>query len=299
MNKQIVVMGPTASGKTTIAVELARHLDGQILSADSRQLYMGGDLASGKDLADYEGVDYHLIDCVDINTEYSVFNYQQDALRVRDRLQKQGVPVIIAGGTQFYIEALLARHKMIEVPHDPSFNDRFAGQSLEAIVEQLLASGGATHNVTDTQDRSRALRALEISLASQQIEPVPIKQVDTLICANIPSSELRRQLITQRLDQRLGQGMVDEIAQLRAGGVSNKRLDMLGLEYRYIGRYLEGDLTLEAMKEQLSQQICRFAKQQAKGVRRLIKKGWPVMLKEEGETVAQFVERVLQEYEKR
>ncbi len=293
MSKQIVVMGPTASGKTRIAVQLAKALDSEIISADSRQLYVGGDLASGKDLAEYQGVSYHMIDVCPMQKEYSVFDFQRAALKIRDALVQQGRVPVISGGTQFYIESLLARHYMVEVPKDERFHKEQDQRCLQDIVVDLESLNGALHNTTDTLDKSRAIRSLEIALYSAKVEPEPISQVTTLIAANVLPVSERLVLIKQRLKERVSQGMIEEVESLIHSGVHPDRLEQLGLEYRYVNRLLAKEISEQTMLDELAREIHRFAKQQVKGLRRLERKGYSVEYKKGDETIDQFVARLL------
>jgi len=289
---QFVVTGPTASGKTSMAIALAQKVGGEIISADSRQVYQGGDLASGKDLEDYGSTPYHLIDVVPMVEEYSVFDYQSAAIAVRDRLISESKTPIVCGGTLFYIEAYLASEMMIPVPIDYVFRDRVARMELDAIVSELKSYGGATHNTTDTLDRDRAIRALEIAIATHDVPAVKLYQPSTIIAVLDPPREVLRANIQLRLDQRLACGLVEEIESLLSSGVTPKKLELMGLEYRYVARYVAGEVGFDEMKATLAQQIMRYAKQQAKGVRRLERKGWSLERQHPSESTQEFVQRL-------
>jgi len=290
--RQLIITGPTASGKTGLAIAVAAKIGGQIISADSRQVYQGGDLASGKDIADYGNIRYHLISSVPMGTEYSVFDYQRQAIKIRDQLLDAGITPIVCGGTLFYIEAYLGQYLMLPVPVDSVLRARCSTLSLDEIVSELKSYGGATHNTTDTLDRGRAIRALEIAIASSRDEPESLSQPDTIVAVLDPDLGLLRRNIGARLEQRLNDGLVNEIDALLRSGVSQQRLELMGLEYRYITRHLLGELGYDEMKAVLTQQIVRYAKQQRKSIRRLERKGWALVRQHPKESRDEFADRL-------
>jgi len=274
----LVVLGPTASGKTRLGVELARAFNGEIVSADSRQAYRGLDLGSGKDLAEYTAggapVPYHLIDIVELDVEFSVFDFQHrcfdaiEAIAARNRL-----PVLV-GGTGLYLEAVLSRYRMVEAPPNAALRAELAGASHAALIARLLHVKPDQHNTTDLVERHRILRAIEIAEYARDHEPEPAPDLRPLILGTRWPREELRQRIYRRLVERLDQGMIDEVAALHASGVPWPRLKLLGLEYRHIARFLEGEIADKgALVDGLAIAIGQFAKKQETWFRRMERRG--------------------------
>jgi len=274
----LVVLGATASGKTRLAVELAREYGGEILSADSRQVYRGLDIGSGKDLAAYsEGgppVPYHLIDIVGLDREFSVFEFQQRFYEAFESVCARGVMPVVAGGTGMYLEAALRAYRMVEVPEDPALRAELDSMPDAALTERLRAARGALHNVTDTEDRARLIRAIEIAEYSAAHEPPPAPDIRPFILGTVWERDVLRQRIRQRLRERFNAGMIAEVKGLHAQGVPWERLERLGLEYRYIAEYLQGRIpSYMELEQQLWTAICQFAKRQETWFRRMERNG--------------------------
>lgn len=277
MSKQpdlLVILGPTASGKTTLGVELARRLDGEILSADSRQVFRGMDLGTGKDLEEYGEVPYHLIDLQDAGTEFSVFDFQQTCYKgIVDIRLRSRFPLLV-GGTALYLQSVLQDYCLVPVAENPELRAELAPLPLEELQQRLLRLKPAQHNSTDLKLRERLVRAIEIAEGERQLPPPPpAPPIHPLVLGIHFDPETLRQRIRLRLQQRIDAGMIDEARRLKSQGVSGARLDYYGLEYRFLNRYLKGELSLEEMTTQLSHSIARFAKQQRSWFRRMEREG--------------------------
>ena len=283
MDKQelITIIGPTASGKTSLAAALAARLDTEIISGDSRQVYWGMDIGTGKDLADYvvEGqqIPYHLIDIRDAGEKYNVFEYQHDFHRAFAEIRAKGKLPILCGGTGMYIEAVLKGYKLLDVPQNPELRESLKGKSL-AELEQLLASYKKLHNKTDVDSAQRAIRAIEIeeyyrTESPEQNEYAPIRSL--IIGVNI-DRELRRERISRRLRARLDEGMVDEVRRILASGVKPEDLIYYGLEYKYLTLYVTGVLSYVEMVSQLEIAIHQFAKRQMTWFRGMERRGFTI-----------------------
>lgn len=283
MDKQelITIIGPTASGKTSLAAALAARLDTEIISGDSRQVYRGMDIGTGKDLADYvvEGqqIPYHLIDIRDAGEKYNVFEYQHDFHRAFAEIRAKGKLPILCGGTGMYIEAVLKGYKLLDVPQNPELRESLKGKSL-AELEQLLASYKKLHNKTDVDSAQRAIRAIEIeeyyrTESPEQNEYAPIRSL--IIGVNI-DRELRREKISRRLRARLDEGMVDEVRRILASGVKPEDLIYYGLEYKYLTLYVTGVLSYVEMVSQLEIAIHQFAKRQMTWFRGMERRGFTI-----------------------
>lgn len=283
MDKQelITIIGPTASGKTSLAAALAARLDTEIISGDSRQVYRGMDIGTGKDLADYvvEGqqIPYHLIDIRDAGEKYNVFEYQHDFHRAFAEIRAKGKLPILCGGTGMYIEAVLKGYKLLDVPQNPKLRESLKGKSL-AELEQLLASYKKLHNKTDVDSAQRAIRAIEIeeyyrTESPEQNEYAPIRSL--IIGVNI-DRELRREKISRRLRARLDEGMVDEVRRILACGVKPEDLIYYGLEYKYLTLYVTGVLSYVEMVSQLEIAIHQFAKRQMTWFRGMERRGFTI-----------------------
>lgn len=277
----ITILGPTASGKTPLAAALASRLDSEIISADSRQVYCGMDLGTGKDLADYtvagKTIPYHLIDIVDPGYKYNVFEYQRDFLQAYQSVRERGKLPILCGGTGLYLEAVLKGYRLIPVPENPELRNRLSDKSLDELT-RILSSYKKLHNSTDVDTVKRAIRAIEIEeyYLTQDVEERSFPTINSLIIGVDIDRELRREKITRRLKQRLDEGMVDEVRQLIAGGVSPDDLIYYGLEYKYLTLYAIGELTFEEMFHQLEIAIHQFAKRQMTWFRGMERRGFTI-----------------------
>lgn len=274
----LVVLGATASGKTRLGVRLAAELDGEVISADSRQVYRGLDLGAGKDLDDYEvggrRIPCHLIDVVDLGQEFSVFDYQKRFYQVFEELTGRGVLPVVVGGTGLYLEAVLKGYRMAAVPEDPDLRAELAGMPHEALVARLIAAKGKLHNTTDLTERDRLIRAIEIVEYSKGHEPAPAPAMNPLILGTKWDRAQLRQRIRERLEQRLEAGMIEEVQDLHDHGVPWKRLERLGLEYRFIAEFLQGKIQYRNdLFQKLYSAICHFAKRQDTWFRRMERNG--------------------------
>lgn len=274
----ITILGPTASGKTVLAAALAAQLHTEIISADSRQIYRGMDIGTGKDLADYivngQSIPYHLIDICEPGYKYNVFQYQHDFFRVFRDIESRGKLPILCGGTGMYIEAVLKGYKLLDVPQNPTLRQSLQGKSL-AELEQILASYKVLHNKTDVDSAQRAIRAIEIEEYYRTEAPGrnEYEPINSLIIGVDIDRDTRRAKISQRLRARLAEGMVDEVHQLIDQGVKPDDLIYYGLEYKFVTQYVIGQLTYEEMVTQLEIAIHQFAKRQMTWFRGMERRG--------------------------
>ena len=278
MYELITVLGPTACGKTTFAVALADRLDTEIISADSRQVYRKMDIGTGKDINEYtingKQIPYHLIDIREPGEKYSVFEYQHDFFAVFNRLRTTGKTPILCGGTGMYIEAALKAYKLLDVPPNPELRQSLQDKTLPEL-EKILASYKNLHNKTDVDSAQRAIRAIEIEAFYQQQAPGTneYKPINSLIIGIDVEREERRKRITQRLYQRLENGMVEEVRALLDSGIPPDDLIYYGLEYKYLTLYLIGKLNYDEMVHQLEIAIHQFAKRQMTWFRGMERRG--------------------------
>ena len=300
MNKYelITILGPTASGKTALAAALAARLDTEIISADSRQLYRGMDIGTGKDLADYvvdgKSIPYHLIDICDPGYKYNVFEYQHDFFRVFTSLRERGLVPILCGGTGLYIEAVLKGYKLLDVPPNPALRERLREKSLPEL-EILLASYKVLHNKTDVDSVQRAIRAIEIE-EFYRTEAPDVREyapLNSLLVGVAIDRELRREKISKRLRARLDEGMVDEVRRILSNGVAPEDLIYYGLEYKFLTLYIIGKLTYEEMVSQLEIAIHQFAKRQMTWFRGMERRGCTIHWLDATLPMADKVEQIL------
>lgn len=283
MNQLITILGPTACGKTSLAAALAYEMHAEIISADSRQVYRGMDIGTGKDLGDYvvrgRQIPYHLIDIAEPGTKYNLFCYQQDFSEALADITGRGIRPILCGGTGLYIEAVLKGYALSTVPQNPDLRQTLQNESLEQLTERLVElkrrNGSVMHNTTDVDSCQRAIRAIEIETynlehAAERREMTPVDSV--IIGLDIPR-EVRREKITARLRQRLAEGMVDEIRMLLDRGIPADDIIYYGLEYKYVTEYAIGRLTYEEMFRQLEIAIHQFAKRQMTWFRGMERRG--------------------------
>ena len=274
----IVILGPTAVGKTQLAVQLATELEGEIISADSRQVYCEMDLGTGKDLKEYlvngKQVPYHLIDIKQAGEAYSVFDFQQDFYKAYESIIGKSKTAILCGGTGLYIEAALAKEKMQEVPKNTLLRKELETLSQEELNARLIDLTQSIHNSTDLTNRERTIRAIEIVLYTSQhteVQLSPVKEFK-LIGLRMEREKLRKR-IGERLKVRLQNGMIEEVQQLLSRGVTHEQLSYYGLEYRFLSSYIQGHVGYDEMFEGLVQAIRRFAKKQMTWYRRMEKHG--------------------------
>ncbi len=265
--KMITVLGPTASGKTTFAAHLALCVDGEIISADSRQIYRGMDLGTGKDLEDYtidgRQVPYHLIDIRPAGDKYTLFDYHRDFHKAYDDVRNRDKTPILCGGTGLYLESVLKGYQLPDVPKNEELRNQLAEKPLEELA-QILASYGDLHNTTDTQNAKRTIRAIEIAdfKSKQPAGQLEYPPIDSVILGIDINREARRAKITSRLKKRLEEGMVLEVETLLGQGVSPEDLIYYGLEYKFVTQYVIGEITYEEMATRLEIAIHQFAKRQ-------------------------------------
>lgn len=279
----MVILGPTATGKTAVATRVAARLGGEILSGDSRQIYCGMDIGTGKDLNEYvvdgEKVPYHLIDIAPAGFKYNLYMYQRDFnIAYRDIMSRGKLPVL-CGGTGLYIEAVLGGYQLLEVPQNPELRERLECKSREELERILLSyKDYKPHNVTDFCNTRRAIRAIEIAdyYANNDIKGIDVPEIDPLIFGIDISRELRRERITARLKARLDEGMVDEIRGLIDSGVDPDDLVYYGLEYKYVTKYVIGELNFDEMQRLLGISIHQFAKRQMTWFRGMERRGYNI-----------------------
>ena len=270
----IAVIGPTASGKTRYAVELARQLDGEILSADSRQVYRGMDIGTGKDLADYGEVPYHLIDIVPAGEKYNIYRYQHDFEAAYRDILARGKRPILCGGSGLYVEAATCGYYLPDVPANQELRDELDKLSTEELIDRYEALR-KPHNTTDYDTRQRLIRALEIAIWEENhpVTHTSFLPKHTKYLGISVSREERNARIDRRLTQRLNEGMIDEVRGLLDSGIKPEDLLYYGLEYKFVTLYLIGELTREEMEERLRTAIHQFAKRQMTWFRGMERRG--------------------------
>ena len=278
----IAIIGPTASGKTSLASRLALQIDAEIISGDSRQVYRRMDLGTGKDLCDYnvdgKQIPYHLIDIVEPGTKYDLFQFQEDFLKAYNDIKSRGKKIILCGGSGLYVESILRAYNLSPVPQNPELRQSLASKSLDELADILKSYPVFIHNTTDFDTTARAIRAIEIA-DYQQNHPAPNRDFPSInsltIGINI-SRETRRQRISQRLNQRLEDGMINEVKGLLNEGISPEQLIYYGLEYKFLTQHVIGELSFSEMKERLEIAIHQFAKRQMTWFRGMEKRGIPI-----------------------
>lgn len=280
-NKLLVITGPTATGKTRLAALVADKMNGEIISADSRQVYKGMDIGSGKDYEDYlvdgKEIPFHLVDILEAGEEYNVFEFQKDFSKVFKEISSKGKLPILCGGTGMYIESVLAAYKFSEVPPNEELRDFLKDKTDEELRSQLLLIK-PLHNTTDLIERERTIRALEIHhFEINQQNYVDIPDLSYKIFAIRFDREIIRNRITQRLQSRLQSGLIEEIESLLNSGLTIDQLKFYGLEYRYIAMYINKEITYFEMFRLLNIAIHQFAKRQMTWFRRMEKKGFDIL----------------------
>ena len=290
MQRIITILGPTASGKTPLAVAVARRVGGEIISADSRQVYRRMDIGTGKDLSEYaigdDHVDYHLIDICEPGTKYNLFQYQQDFLEAYQDIVGRGTTPILCGGTGLYIEAVLKGYQLSAVPQNQALRNELEGKSLAELTQMLVElkrhNGSVMHNTTDVDTAQRAIRAIEIEMGTPAIGACRERSIappnisDGLIVGLEIDRELRREKITRRLRQRLESGMVEEVQGLLDEGIPAEDLIYYGLEYKFVTEYLIGGLSYDEMFRRLEIAIHQFAKRQMTWFRGMERRGFTI-----------------------
>ena len=279
----IIILGPTAVGKTAIGVAVARAFDGEIISADSRQTYRHLDIGSGKDLADYEAskegpaVPYHLIDITELPAEYNVYNYQQDFYKAFKDITERGKLPVVVGGTGMYIDAIVRDYQLVILPENKKLHEELEATPLEVLAERLLKLQPDLHTKCDLLEKDRVIKALEIIEAKKQgVDSTSIQRPDIrplIIGTTLPRPQLWEN-ISIRLRERLDGGMIEEVQSIHDRGISWERLEKLGLEYRFCSQFLQGKIaSKEDLYEGLFVAIRQFAKRQETWFRMMEKKG--------------------------
>ena len=298
----VVILGPTAVGKTGVGVGVADYYNGHIISADSRQVYKGLDIGSGKDLDEYildkgksteRKIQYHLIDNADVKDEYNVFNYQKDFYKVFTEMQSKNILPVIVGGTGMYLDSIVRGYDLVEVPTNQELRKTLAGKNeieLTQILSELkIKSGSKLHNSTDITERHRLLRAIEIEVFTQEKKSnpelnnyrkseedkmLPRPEIKPIIIGTTFERSILRDNVTKRLKQRLQEGMIEEVKSIHDSGISWERLERLGLEYRFVAEFLQGKiLTEQELFEKLNTAIHQFVKRQETWFRGMERKG--------------------------
>lgn len=278
----IVILGPTATGKTNLAARLAYDLDAEIISADSRQVYRGMDIGTGKDLADFvvngKQIPYHLIDIVDAGTEYNVFEYQKDFLQAYENIVSRNKTAILCGGSGLYIDAVVKGYRFLEVPENTALRNQLEQKSIDEL-NAILLSYKAIHNTTDSIYKKRIIRAIEVAKFQAENEALirDFPKINHVIFGIDFDRETIKKRITKRLKNRLeNEGMIDEVKQLIANGVDPEKLKFYGLEYKLITQYLQNELNYNDMFQKLNTAIHQFAKRQSTWFRKMEKDGFNI-----------------------
>lgn len=274
----LAIVGPTACGKTALAVDAALSFGGEVLSADSRQVYRGMDIGTGKDLAEYvrNGVQVpvHLVDIVDAGEKYNLFEFQRDFLQAYDDVRSRGVLPVLCGGSGMYVESVLRGYRLIPVPENPQLRASLEEKTLEELTA-ILAGYKILHNNTDTDTKKRAIRAIEIEeyYRTCSVEERAFPSIRTLVVGVDVDREVRRNRITARLLQRVDEGLVEEVRGLLAQGVTEEQLIYYGLEYKFVTMYVTGKMSRDEMLKGLEIAIHQFAKRQMTWFRGMERRG--------------------------
>jgi tRNA dimethylallyltransferase len=275
MPELITILGPTATGKTKLATCLAFQINGEIISADSRQVYKGLDIGTGKDLDDYvvEGrqIPYHLINNADVSYEYNLFDFQQDFLRAFYKLKNDKMPILV-GGTGLYLESVLKGYNLKKAPINEELRRELSKETDETLID-LLSSYRPLHNKTDIEERERLIRAIEIAKFEHEHPEVKFPAIDSIIFGVKLDRQAIKDRITLRLQERLKNGMIEEVDSLLHQGTPAQRLFKLGLEYRFIAQYLTNELNYNDMYQKLNSAIHAFAKRQMTWFRKMEREG--------------------------
>ena len=273
----VVILGPTASGKTLLAAKLAYDLHGEIISADSRQVYKNMDIGTGKDLSQYiindRQIPYHLIDIVAPESEFNLFEFQDRFYKIFSELLEKEILPVLVGGTGLYLESVLTGYNMPYAPMNQELRKDLYRKSKDELQKMLLALKPQLHNKTDLEDSERLIRAIEIERARSIKDQPQNPDIDAVIYGIRWERSMLRQRITVRLKERLEQGMIEEVMKLHTAGLTWTKLESFGLEYRFISQYLQRKITFDEMTNKLNTAIHQFAKRQETWFRRMEKKG--------------------------
>lgn len=300
----VIVLGPTAVGKTAIGVALAHHFGGEIISADSRQTYRHLDIGSGKDLCDYvvdgENIPYHLIDIIDLPAEYTVYNYQQDFYKAFKDITSRGKLPVVVGGTGMYLDSIVRDYQLVNLPENPELHAQLEATPLEELADRLIKLQPDLHVMADLQEKDRVIKALEIIAAKEagyDTTSIDRPEIKPLIIGTTLPRPLMWANIQKRLRERLDNGMLEEVQGIHDSGITWERLEKLGLEYRFCSEYLQGKYeTRDAMEEKLFIAIRQFAKRQETWFRMMEKKGvkihWLKAVPDKSERISEAIELV-------
>lgn len=278
----LMVLGPTASGKTALGVQIARALNGEILSVDSRQVYRGLDIGSGKDLSEYttggRTVPYHLIDIAGLEQEFSVYDFQKAFFAALADVTARGAVPVAVGGTGLYLDAVLGGYSFADAPENPELRAELAALDEDALRARLLALRPDTHNTTDLEDRDRLVRAIEVAVAGAaglaEGDALEAPAFNPLVLGVSMDREVLRRRIARRLHERMHAGLIEEVEELYAAGYSWERLERLGLEYRCVSLFIQGRiLSKNDLFQKLNSAICQFARRQETWFRRMERRG--------------------------
>jgi len=275
----IIILGSTATGKTQLAANIANAINGEIISADSRQVFRGMDIGTGKDIADYyidnKLIPYHLIDIAEPGVEYSVFNFQYDFYTAYDNIISRNKQPILCGGTGLYLESIIRSYPFVEVPVNNNLRKTLEIKS-ESELTKILSSFKILHNNTDTEDKNRLIRAIEIetyNANNKELIEASRRKIDCKIFGISFERNIIRERITKRLKQRLEEGMIDEVKALLNKGITHERLQRYGLEYKFVSLYLSEKISYETLFIELNQAIHQFSKRQMTWFRRMERNG--------------------------
>jgi tRNA dimethylallyltransferase len=274
----IVITGPTATGKTRLAALVAARLGSEVISADSRQIYRGMDIGTGKDMSDYfvEGreVKCHMVDIVDAGYRYNVFEYQRDFLKVYESMRSRGLLPVVCGGSGMYVDSIVSGYRLIQVPVNDQLRHELEGKTLPELTD-ILSGYKRLHNKTDVDTIKRAVRAIEIEeyYGNENVTETSFPDINPLIIGIMFDRDTRRERISRRLRERLEGGMIQEVQRLLDSGIHPDDLIYYGLEYKYVTLYLLGTMTYGEMFTKLETEIHRFAKRQMTWFRGMERKG--------------------------
>ncbi len=279
----VTVLGPTATGKTAVAAHLAAKINGEVISGDSRQVYRGMDIGTGKDYEDYfvDGIEIpsHLLDIEEPGSHYNVYRFQNDFAEAFLDIRNRGKSPVLCGGSGLYLEAVLKDYKLIHVPPNPQLRKELEGKSLDELVVMLKALKPLLHNKTDIETDRRAIRAIEIEMYARENPETEtaLPEVNSLNIGIAVDRDTRRERISRRLKQRLDEGMIEEVQKLLDSGLTPKQLIYYGLEYKYLTLHLTGELSFQEMYDKLEIAIHQFAKRQMTWFRGMEKRGTKIL----------------------
>jgi tRNA dimethylallyltransferase len=297
----ITILGPTASGKTKLAVALAHQIGGEIISADSRQVYRGMDIGTGKDLEEYvidnQNINYHLIDIIDAGESYHIHRFQEDFNKVFEEITSKNKPAILCGGSGMYLDAVLKGYQFTAIPIDENLRESLIEKSQEELMVIFQQHPSKFSDLADISTKKRLIRAIEIShflLKNPEYKIQESKSPNSIIFGLNPAVELRRERITKRLHERLQNGMIEEVKTLIDKGIPPEKLIFYGLEYKFITQFLQSELTYETMVERLNVAIHQFAKRQMTYFRKMERDGLKINWLDLNQPINKIIEEILQ-----